>query len=296
MNAENFSIEHCQLPVENCPVEICCEKNENCWIFNGDLLYWRALQNGLNCECSSGIKNHEWNLGYRIGIEKDFACSCWDTAIEWTHFNCNTKQGHKHVQDSSSHERNHSKWKLDFNTVDVSIGRDFEINSCAALRPYFGLRGVWVDEKLFDHQESLQTSTLTETFVTADRHKKSEFWGVGPQLGLEFDWALGCGLGFYGNISAGVLYGNFHIKSREKDTFTNPTETFSCKNHHDCEACEAVADAELGFSWKQCVFCNKVNLEIRLGWEHHQYFDHNKFGGYGDLCLDGAVISLRLGF
>jgi hypothetical protein len=290
----SFPIFDCSMPPCDQPIFVCCQNPCNRWLFSADALYWRALQNGLSCNCGCGIKNHDWNPAYRIGTENDFASSCWDASIYWTHYDARTNQGHK-PNDNSSSKHSFGKWKLNFDTVDATIGRDFTLYSCATVRPFVGLRGAWIDESICAQLESSQISNLQEIFITTQQHNRVDFWGVGPQVGVELDWTLCNGFGFYGSIGAGILYGDFNVKFKVTETFSNPTEVFDCKEHHHNQACQAVADAAIGISWQHC-FCNNVKLRLRLGWEHHQYFDHSRFGSYGDLYLDGVTFSTGISF
>ncbi len=294
----NYPIFDCPMPTCDQPFFVPYQNPCNNWLFSVDALYWRTLQNGISCNCGCGIKNHEWRPGYRIGTENAFASSCWDAAIYWTHLDAHTHQGHKENDSSSSSgssKGSFGEWKLNFETIDATIGRDFIVYSCATIRPFVGLRGAWIDEKICAHLESSQISNLQETFITTQQHNRVNFWGVGPQLGLELDWTLCNGFGIYGSISAGILYGDFNVKSKTTETFSNPTEVFFCKEHRHNQACQAVADAAIGVSWQHC-YCNNVKLRLRLGWEHHQYFDHSRFGSYGDLYLDGVAFATGISF
>ena len=50
---------------------------------------------------------------------------------------------------------------------------------------------------------------------------------------------------------------------------------------------------ELELRWKTC-FCKNSFLILQLGLEHHRYFNHNQFCGYGDLSLDGVSFSAAI--
>lgn len=308
-----------------CPpcTPICCENSCNScssFLVEVDFLYWRALQNGIACGCSSAFKNHKWDYGYRLGGEYDFECSCWDVAIYWTHFNCKDhKKGRRDHNDSSSssssspiagissssrssssgshcaNDFSHGHWKLNYDVIDVTLGRDFNMYSCTNVRPFIGVRGVWIEEHIRSHNESVQVTSFGDNTIIFDNHSKEDFSGAGPEFGVEADWNLGSGFGIYGVLSGGFLYGEFKIRTNETQTFLNPTQILYCNEHHRPDAVESFFDAVIGVQYEYC-FCNKSRLQLRAGWEHHQYFDHNHIGTNGDLTLDGLTLSAGYSF
>lgn len=293
-------------PCEPVCLESCCDE----WIVNADLLYWRALQNGLGADCGSEIKDH-WDLGCRVGFEYDSASTCWDVIAFWTHLHNNSSRG--------SHDEDRSHWKFNYDTVDVLLGRDFNCNACFSYTPYIGLRGAWIDEKLksefgdcfcesdsscgssCDSSSGRRSSSSGFSGFSGDysssfgggfneQHLKEKFWGVGPEIGIKADWKLGCDFSLYGNIGFGFLYGQFKVKTRFHQFFSDSSDCGSCHFSRHIRACQAIADAGIGIEWKRCL-CNNMEAIVRLGFEHHRYFNQNHIGGYGDLCLDGVTLS-----
>lgn len=289
----------------------CCEPACGKGFISAGLLYWRAYEGGLddcfpiedsNCEDSCGNiisrfrgKGEEfdfnWDAGFRLGVGYEFPCG-WDISVFWTDFHST----------SSEHRRNEHRrrWKLDFDVVDIIAGYRCDVCSCLVVRPFVGLRGADIEQKLrtnifvgdeycsYSFYESFSNNILTPS----SEHWKEKFLGIGPLIGVEADWNVGCGLSFYANVSFGVLYGNFHVRFDESNHFENVTNYCNIKRHLD--ACQAVVDAGLGIRWQTCL-CNH-DVWLQLGLEHHRYFNQNRFGHYGDLCLDGANFSAGVAF
>jgi len=115
---------------------------------------------------------------------------------------------------------------------------------------------------------------------------------VGPLVGVEGDWKLGCGFSVYANASFAILYGNFRVHFDQSQEFVDGGEY--CEIKRRLHACQGVVDAGLGIRWETCV-C-KTNVWFQLGLEHHRYFNQNRFGNYGDLCLDGGNLSAGFAF
>lgn len=310
-----------------CCASACCGKGFIC----ADLLYWRACQGGLD-DCfpltasdyvsSDGDvisrfrgkgedPRFKWDPGFRIGAGYEFGCwDRWGIAVFWTHFNTNSKRHFKDDYELTS--RHELRWKLDFDVVDVVVGREFDAASCFTLTPFGGLRFARIEQKLHSNFESRKDSCAdsyvepssefsfsdlspiaysTDHFTTSRAHNKGRFLGIGPLIGVEADWNLGCGFSLYANASVAVLYGNFHIRSNEANYFGDGAD-FCEEKRHSC-ACQAVVDAGLGIRWQTVCFCDNI-VWLQLGLEHHRYFNQNRFGHYGDLCLDGGNFSVGI--
>lgn len=295
----------------------CCATSPCCgtWIVSADLLYWRACEDGLICECDAAdevnfidngrtvsvvtagdvdFKEH-WDLGYRISLGYKNP-NQWGFAAFWTHYHQNAKGKNK--------GENHSHWKLNVDVLDLVVARDFTLGSCFNVTPFAGLRGAWLKQKVRGHFIASETGILSEsssssssssrssseeiTFSTLEEKNKQDFWGVGPEIGIEADWKFGCGFSIYGGASAALLYGRYEVDFESEEVLTTATFIDNGKHHH-C-ASQSVIDASLGLRWQK-EFCNARILFLQLGWEHHRYFDFNQFGCSDDLSLDGLVFS-----
>lgn len=104
-------------------------------------------------------------------------------------------------------------------------------------------------------------------------------------VAVGFSNAIGYGLRKWWKF---IEIGDFHITSHVKEISSSTTTYCEDKDKH-C-ACQAAVDAAVGLQWITCL-CENKYLEFKLGLEHHRIFDYNQFGGYGDLCLDGATFS-----
>jgi len=329
----------------------CCGKG----FVSADLLYWRAFQGGLdNCfpienidYVSSGGNvvskfkgegkdpDFDWQAGFRVGLGYEFG-NGWDVGVFWTHFHSNSKE--------NEGDQLRLRWKLDFEVLDIVAGRAFDVGSCFVVRPFVGLRGARIEQKVrlnskggresesFSSPSSSYSSsdsyydsyygsyyssyidsfaesyvnsssaTFSEdfnfsdysssAFPTSSAHGKNKLLGIGPLIGVEGDWKLGCGFSLYANASFAVLYGNFRVHFNQAEEFVDGGDF--CHIKRKLNACQAVVDAGFGIRWETC-FCDNI-VWLQLGLEHHRYFNQNRFGDYGDLCLDGANFSAGFAF
>lgn len=305
-----------------------------------------ASGSDISYETKKKHPHSRWDLGWRLGLSYQFPCECWDATLLWTHFDTDLHASRDEfvspsqfftpawggipgngspsgallgrtspfpVQEASAH------WKLRLNLVDLEIGREFSLNSCLTLRPHVGIRGGSINEKNHLEYEVIalvgEPGSLQEV-VTDEFHLENDFEGAGVRGGLETDYEFDCGITIYGNIAAALLFGEREIKTKEllnaaANTIAAPLFSMNQKDIED--SCQAITDAEIGIRWQYCC-CNKI-LTFQLGWEHHFFFNQNKFEKFtnyagtnnfaterypqvvhGDLSIQGLVLSTRVRF
>lgn len=283
----------------------CCRQSCGTGFIEADLLYWRVYENGLDVciptdtydtidsdgrvttRLSGRGKDprFEWNPGFRIGAGYTFPCDLWTFAAYWTHF-------HTHAH---RHQRHGNRAHLDirFDVVDVVSIYEARLSPRFALRPFFGLRGAKIDQKLHSKTDSSYSSDSSSGYGTGRLHNKQEFSGIGPVIGLEADWTVGCGFSVYAEASVSWLYGKFRVKLNETNKLAYAYDYFRQKKHLDTNIW--VVDAGFGIRRSMC-FCGDKQILLQLGLEHHRYFDYNRLGGCGDLSFDGLTFSVGTEF
>lgn len=295
---------YCEQP---CAPEPCCSDSCGSFFLEADVLYLRAFEGGLFDACDqtettdstvnglvvsrlegkSNSSNFRWNWGFRVGAGYEFANSCSGVGVYWTHFN-----SHKH---GDHNEKNNRQWKIDFDAVDILWGYRSHLSSCVVLTPYVGVKYANINQRL--HTNFVSTATnITDPAVVHTRSRgfvKEEFWGVGPEIGIEGDFGIGGGLSLYGNIALSTLYGRFHVESDHIDRFSTGKNIDHLRQNID--AYQTVLDTRLGIRWTTC-FCSDKIFAVQLGLEQHRYFDHNQICGNGDLNLDGVSLGILTEF
>lgn len=289
---------------------ICCEPrcSDTCKLnFNVELLYWRPELCGLesvfgNTEIATTVDSNnitttvvresdkephfKWNTGFRVGA--DVAFDCFDLELEWTHFD-----GRAKFRENSQH----GHWKIKYDVVDLTFGRRFCVVPCFYLQPFIGVRGIQIHQKLKSHLETIFTSSAGTTTVFTDKHDKEDFWGVGPQLGLNADWYLGCNLSLYGSFAVVTYYGDVKSKNCDTDTFTRTVSVCNGRKKHCFN--DVGTDAAIGIRWDESSKCFSgcdVNFMVKLGLEQHRIYDFSNLGSDGTLSLDGGIFAVGITF
>ena len=298
------------------PSSLTCEETEDCCpcqtrcsgkVFLGaELLYWRAFNSGINICLPDDVSEtitpggqvistfrgktrnprFEWNPGFRVGAGYESTSGHWDFAVLWTHLDSK-------AHSSGNHENRH-RWKLNFDVIDIVAGYKSDLSSCFVLRPFGGLRGARIDQKLHaGHFFSSSSFYSAYDFNRSHKSDKEKFEGIGPLIGLEAEVSVFCNFSVYGNVSVSWLYGKFNVHLQEDTAFEDAFNACHVRKHLD--ATITAMDAALGIRWHKCI-CKNKQLIIQLGLEHHRYFNYNRLCEYGDLSFDGVNLSAGFGF
>ncbi len=169
----------------------------------------------------------KWDFGCRVGLGYLFSDHQWDVALHWTHFNTHTTQ-HRSTHGniglgmfpiwSLSDDilpfdfvtKAKMRWNLNLNVLDLDFGRSFSWGKVFFLRPFAGLRAAWIYQHM--HVEygggifanglnfnMLNLAALESTFGKDNIAMRNNFFGIGPQLGIEPQVNLGKGFRLYGS-------------------------------------------------------------------------------------------------
>jgi hypothetical protein len=287
----------------------CCYPGS--YFVQGEVLYWTPRITGLELNfgtaeivenvvgCTQILTTTEadldphfkWDAGCRISA--GCALESWEMKALWTHFQGKGKRG----DTSNLSIPNHGTISVTFDQIDCTLAYN-----CARLpidlRPFIGIRTLRIHEHL---RAQLTTEIFLFSESTALESKslndKQKYWGAGPLVGVQGDWEIGRGFGFYSTVAASLLYGDYEIKFDDADIFSAPIpkRIFSTSRRH-VHTFDFNVDLALGVSWHRVV-CNQYDLTMKLGFEHHQYFNHNHLCiERGDVSFTGGVFSFQVGF
>ena len=167
---------------------------------------------------------------------------------------------------------------------------------CFYLKPFIGVRGARIRQRLNSHLETFFTTLTANTTVLTQKDDKENFWGIGPQLGICADWYLGCNFSLYGSFAVVNYYGNVNRKNFDTDIFTRTISVSHSKSKHCFN--NVGTDAALGIRWDytKCFCCCEMELMLQLGAEQHRIYDFSNLGNDGNLSLDGGVFAAGIGF
>ena len=315
----------------NYPSNFQVEKGANLFVF-GDYLHWIAHEDGLYyAETGAGagtatfpptgsidFNGHlkkvdpKWESGARLGIGYTCPKQGFDIVLAWTWITNDASSSVKSpsgrilplwaAPDISSpllatFAKGH--WDLDYNTLDLEWGRSSWFGGHFSLRPFFGLRGLWIEQDLTNHY-----TYATSPVVFGKLHAESDFKGAGLRTGADARFCLPHGFSVYGIASGSLLYGRFDADMKIHENQFTIAET-------EDEFWKGISSLQLalGLAWDTHFAKDRLHIEFHLGWEQNAWFGANQMNhsmgqlheGYylqenSTLTLQGLVAGGRFSF
>lgn len=315
----------------NYPSNFQVEEGCNLFVF-GEYLYWTANEDGLYF-AQTGLNNPtgavhpdgsinfdgklkkidpKWDSGMRIGAGLNFPKEGYDAIFYWTWFS-----NHGHASAHSDHgnllplwaepdftpfaaaTQARAHWDLDLNVLDLEWGRSSWFGGHFSLRPFFGLRGVWIDQDLKAH---FSYATLPIVFGTL--HSEADMRGGGLRAGVDARFAFSHGFAIYGLSSGSLLYSqlNTGLRIKENETLIAHTQDRFCKGVSSLQLA-------LGIGWDTHFAKDRLHIEFHVGWESNMWFGVNQMNHFmnqlnqgfyfkesGNLAIQGLVAGGRFDF
>lgn len=299
------------------------------WI-QAELLYLNATEDCLSYTIKNknatttvdgSVKNvqYDWSPGFRVGIGYNLPHDGWDMLVNWTWFRSHEKKkNHSHTGtglfqtqtnvastvdtiDTLATEAE-GRASLHLNILDGELGREFFVSKWLTLRPFMGIRGIWVNRG-FGFEYDLANNQGTEI----DGHTHNRFRGAGLIGGLNTQWGLGSGWSFYGNITLALIYGVQRLHQHQ-DREVGETEGRIEHLHNHWTIVRPMLDLGAGLRWDHLFDNDAYRIRLQLGWEQHNLFgfekDMNFVSGVpgkfaynsGDLSLSGVAFQARFDF
>lgn len=212
----------CQLP----SAQPCCD---DCGFFAGaDLLIWTTYQNELDYAVDSvdgtGLpdgKNHfvdyDWDVGYRITAGYRWGCDGWDVRAVYTYFHnkgsnsASADNGddlkaslfHPEIGDDDAEDAK-ARVSIDYDVLDFLFSRPYFVSCTHIVRPFFGLRALWLNNKLHVTYEGENFGTGSGAGIV---DWKADWEGAGLHAGIEYNLHFNKCLTFYSNFAGSLLAG-----------------------------------------------------------------------------------------
>jgi hypothetical protein len=305
----------------NYPSNFQVEEGANLFLF-GDYLNWIAHEDGLYyAQTGSGfgtvgvpptgsidfdghLKKVEtkWGNGLRVGLGHTCPKEGFEFALYWTWV---ANEASSSVKSSSGRilplwatpdisspllatfAKGH--WNFDYNVLDLEWGRSSWFGGHFSLCPFFGLRGLWIDQDLTNHYDY-----ATSPAVFGKLHAESDFKGIGLRTGADLRFALPRCFSIYGTASGSLLFGKFHAGMQVHEN------QFTIAKTKD-EFWKGIGSLQLalGLAWDTHFANDRLHLEFHLGWEQNAWFGANQMNRYigqlhnGDFLKENSALTLQ---
>lgn len=281
----------------------------------GEFLWWRAQMDNLDYALkskdtislavpvitSTKVKdpNFTFDPGVRLSAGYNFGPSNWDFFLSWTYHytdvtsevgNANpplTVGATKDVVSSGGvfvitfADTGKVKWQNRLNMFDLETGYDYCVSNRFALRPFMGIKGVWID---MDYWANYKNDTSSSGTFDLQAAHKSDFWGVGPQIGIQGYLYMGAGFSFYSTTSAALVYGEYNTTFKQ----TTSRGGKAIFKHDNFARQRAIGTIAIGLEWNHC-FSDTYLLNLHIGWEGQQFWNQNQFEFNPDFFYSGDL-------
>jgi hypothetical protein len=276
-----------------------------------DALYWKTNHGNLSYEFplveGDEPDRHslcgDYNWGYRLGAAASW--NGWDLGLRYTSLKTSTSRSHLSTDELGEvivlTDDLRVSHKVDFQVLDLELGRTCCVCEGVTLRPFVGGKFAWIDSKRkFDN--TVTEIISVEPIVTTNNEVKDsiDFDGKGLYIGFDSRWEL-CSfdlcdmnvpLALVTRASTGILDADFDHKSTFEDLI--PTETSITSS--SISKCHYVPVHEL-YAGLEFAFCGLCNMDafVQVGYEV-QYWGFEGYTGFFDVfSLDNSSTHLGMG-
>lgn len=302
----------------------------NDFVIGVEYLYWNVLQSNMSYATTVDdlttfsnpriIPQHQdWTSGVRVTAGYYFPCG-FDKSFTWTRIH-NTISGSISdpiiiatellgtgallaVGGDGIGGPASSKWNMDLDMFDLNFGCLTFDSWLYAFHPRVGVKGGTIHQKeAILYENFLNTDTLLGLNATVNQ--KNNLWCVGPKIGVDSAYKLGCGFSIIGDLSAAFLYGKLAtaVTTQIIEADVEEVSVLRDTKRHILPHFQLL----LGLNWDTC-FSKRFPLSIGVGYEV-QYFWHTwritnsnmqninvSNVGFGDLMFQGLTAKLFFGF
>lgn len=303
-------------------------------LITADFIWWKAVQEGTEYaatgfstetpagqqyKASRGNKRtagEEWSPGFKVGLGLNMNYDGWDIYAEYTWLrpsNTSSLSGKSVVPTAKLPplaqspdvvgERISAEWDLDFNAIDLELGRNFYLSQFLTMRPFTGLKGTWQDQYLTTRVYNSAGFEVGENINFQGPytiHKRNENWGLGVRTGLNLSWYMGKNWSVYSNLAWTAMWVDETQDSR-KDTIPNPTKVNSLSEavifdveNDNLYPIRNIMELELGLRWEMWFSDDNYHFSIQAGWEEQIWM--NWLHAKKDLTFQGLNLKFRFDF
>jgi len=174
-----------------------------------------------------------------------------------------------YFDNSSSYQNANATLDIDYFLLDVYLARGSYISNKFALEPVAGIKASWL---YYDKEAIFATNgTLTakQSFLIV---AKTDFWGVGPMVGLNSTYHMSAGWSIFSLSDLSLLLGQNKLVNY-RGIVTVETVPGNTKVSTTTDVICPTVRAVLGVQYERYVMCDAQHLVLRAGFDSRYYFN-----------------------
>lgn len=295
-----------------------------------DFIWWKAQQDGLtyafngttdrnltlNAEKGSLHEPHfKYEPGFKVGLGVLSNHDNWDFYSQYTwlkveesdtknEFHNKGTDNYLLGTDTFNFGSNprfaemEGKWGLNFNVLDIEMGRNFWLSKRLTMRPHVGMKFSWIKQDFDVHGEDY---TLLDAPSKLDYEFDLHQFGVGVRAGLDNSFYMANKWSIFGDLAVTGLWNSF--KSSREDTYqATPasTEFEPAHVHYRPHSVTAVLELDLGLRFETIFSKGRYMYMLQAGWETQVWFNQGQFVSFNSLPTPGNLsmqgLTIKTGF
>lgn len=180
-----------------------------------------------------------------------------------------------------------SEWEYGLDIADLQVSRPSYIGTHFILEPLFGVRGLWIRQKLI-----ITTPVLPYTAIpfpaTRSAHYYSHSWGVGPRAGFNGKWHFGYGFRLIGDAAASLLYTRYTEVTQDVDS-PDPVALPLRLKIDDYGALRPNLELSLGLGWGSYFWCRRLHWDFAATYDFSIFWEQNMMRYLADLTANATA-------
>ncbi len=317
----------------------------------GSYLYWQAKEKGLelgeHLQAQNSIYKNKviplhfnYHSAFKVGLGFYSKHDNWSLSSQYTRY-YSKNSAHKTVDNFVSEETSpnvnqlrspwfhqpnpgsslvnyalreaKSRWKLHLNLIDLELARPYFVGKKLTFRPFIGAKGGLINQRyLFQGILSRNDPNLENIDIPVFGRFFSNSWLVGPRMGIDTNWLLGCNFRLIGNGAINLFYQRF--KTNLKNGVAAENNPLSLEVEYliseKTSYFNSSFESMVGFGWGKYSRMNKWHFDFSAGYEIQLFLNQNMIrslvdsssstlvteGSTSNLMLHGLSLSAKIDF
>lgn len=281
------------------------------WFFDAEVLLWHAKAGGVDWAIlydesiypSNGSMytlGFGWDWGVRVGLGKCFMHDAWDVGLFYTYFRTDDSSKVNIAFQSSEGPFGTANGsftaKLNYNALDLGLGRSFFLSKDLMMHPHIGLKNIWLNQiyKLYSNNYINALSSSLGVSGTMNKFVKdtNTVWGIGPQVGLDGGWNFCNGFKLISSVDGALLQSYLRVVQKQNlfiaPDGSTPLDT-TMKLSGPLHQFVPYARLQLGLGWGGDINQQQQHLDLSLSYEANYFWRVNQT--YNDEATDPSAPS-----
>jgi hypothetical protein len=221
----------------------------------------------------------DWRFAFRVTAGYQFDSPDWDLWAEYMRFQTKQKRTSK-LPDGGSLYNNEVlsalstqvlssiKMNINFNIVDLNLGRPYFLRKTFSVHPFVGARGAWIHQN-----QTVIVDSVAVSLLKIKQH--NDYNGVGLRSGSQFRWHFDPHWSFFGSLAGSLMWGEFD-NSRVEYATAASDQIKDFNLNLDTRRILPNMSADAGLTWEQSFRCDKHRVRLTLGYEFDYWWRQNQ--------------------